>query len=393
MTDPSPVDQTKPANPPSLLALATYFLRLGALGFGGPAVLTARMRQDLVDERGWITPSEFENGIALSQLAPGPLAAQLAIFLGWVRYGVLGSTVVGVAFILPSFFIVLGLSALYVRYSGLAWIQGAFYGIGATVIAIMTLGVYKLLKRTIGNDRFYWVVAVTSAAATAITETENAFLFLGAGILALLVKTLPAAKAQRLSAFVPAWVLMGTGTAVDLEKVWSVFIFFVKSGAFVFGSGLAIVPFLHGGVVQEQHWLTERQFIDAVAVAMITPGPVVITVAFIGFLVAGVAGSVAASLGVFLPCYLIVVITAPYFQKYSAIPRIKAFIGGVTASAVGAIAGAAFVLGRRAVMDIPTACMFILSLVLLLKVKKLPEPLLILGAAIVGLLLHSQVTS
>ena len=162
MTDPSPVDQAKQANPPSLLALATYFLRLGALGFGGPAVLTARMRQDLVDERGWITPSEFANGIALSQLAPGPLAAQLAIFLGWVRYGVLGSTVVGIAFILPSFFIVLGLSALYVRYSGLAWIQGAFYGIGATVIAIMTLGVYKLLKRTIGNDRFYWIVAVTS---------------------------------------------------------------------------------------------------------------------------------------------------------------------------------------------------------------------------------------
>jgi len=376
----------------TLRTFSLYFLRLGALGFGGPAVLTARMRQDLVDERGWITPSEFENGLALSQLAPGPLAAQLAIFLGWVRYGVWGSSAIGVAFIIPSFLIVLGLSALYVRYSGLPWIQGAFYGIGATVIAIMALGVYKLLKRTIGKDRFYWVVAIISAAATAVTETENVFLFLGAGILAVLVKTLPIKRAPTpLALLVPPWLLTGTGTAADLDKVWNVFTFFVKAGAFVFGSGLAIVPFLHGGVVQDHQWLTERQFIDAVAVAMITPGPVVITVAFIGFLVAGVAGAVAASLGVFLPCYLMVVITAPYFQKYAAIPRIKAFIGGVTAAAVGAIAGAAFVLGRRAVVDIPTACIFVLSLVLLLKVKNLPEPLLILAAALVGLVLRSTI--
>lgn len=370
-----------------------YFLRLGALGFGGPVVLTSHMRRDLVDERGWVTPSEFENGLALAQLAPGPLAAQLAIFLGWVRFGVPGATLIGLAFVLPSFLIVLVLAVLYVQFSGLSWIQGLFYGVGACVIAIMATGVHKLLRKTVGKDRLLWGIATIVALVTAVTEREVVWLVLGGGVLALLVKTPPWQEpgAKAASGFIPAWALTGLHGPADPELLWRIFGFFAKAGAFVFGSGLAIVPFLHGGVVQELHWLDERQFLDAVAVAMITPGPVVITVAFIGYLVAGAAGAVAAALGVFLPCYLFVVLPARYFSKVSTLPRTRAFIAGVTAAAVGAIAGAAFVLGRRAVVDVPTALIFAASLAVLIKVKKLPEPFLILLAGAIGLALKAFV--
>ena len=168
---------------------------------------------------------------------------------------------------------------------------------------------------------------------------------------------------------------------------WRIFWYFAEAGAFVFGSGLAIVPFLHGGVVNRFGWLNERQFLDAVAVAMITPGPVVITVAFIGYLVAGPIGAVVAAVGVFLPCYLFVIIPAPYFRRIAANRQITAFVNGVTAAATGAIAGAAFVLGRRAIIDATTAVIAVTTLAILLRVRKVPEPLLILAAGAVGLAL------
>src|SRR5262249_10090469 len=160
--------------------------------------------------------------------------------------------------------------------------------------------------------------------------------------------------------------------------------YFAEAGAFVFGSGLAIVPFLYGGVVERFHWLSERQFLDAVAVAMITPGPVVITVAFIGYLVAGLLGALLAAIGVFLPCYLFVIIPAPYFRRIAKNRQIKAFVDGVTAAATGAIAGAAFVLGRRAVVDIPTLLILASTYLVLDKAKKVPEPLVILAAGVIG---------
>jgi chromate transporter len=295
---------------------------------------------------------------------------------------------VALAFITPSFLVVLGLSALYVHYSGLIWIQGAFYGIGAAVIAIMALGVFKLSTRSIGRDRLLWGIALASLAVTAITETEYLGVFLGAGLLAVMIKT-PQQKPPSVTPAIvlPVWLFTGMSAPADSALLWRILTFFAKSGAIVFGSGLAIVPFLHGSVVQDFGWLTEQQFIDAVAVAMITPGPVVITVAFIGYLVAGCAGAALAALGVFLPCYLFVVLLAPHFHTYSRRPRIKAFISGVTAAAIGAIGGAAFVLGRRAIIDVPTSAIFGLALILLIKFKRLPEPLLIGLAAVVGLCL------
>jgi chromate transporter len=352
------------------------------------------MQRDLVEERRWITKQDYVEGLALAQLAPGPLAAQLAIYLGWVQGGVLGGTLVGFAFVLPSFIMVLALSAAYVRFGGIGWMQGAFYGIGAAVIAIILRSVVKLAKMTLTSDRLLWAIFILNTGLTAWTESEVVWAFALSGVVAALVKTRgtgAAAGALGVSPL-PLWLVTGLHDAATASILGKILWFFAEAGAFVFGSGLAIVPFLYGGVVAQYHWLTDRQFLDAVAVAMITPGPVVITVAFIGYLVAGPLGSAAAAVGTFLPCYLFTVIPAPYFRRYSKNPTIKAFVDGVSAAATGAIAGAAFVLGKRALTDVPTWLICGATLVLISKVKKAPEPLVILAAGAIGLVVRSIVS-
>ncbi len=366
----------------SLGRFVGYFLWLGTVGFGGPIALAGHMQQDLVDERGWITKQDYVEGLALAQLAPGPLAAQLAIYLGYVRAGILGATLVGAAFVLPSFLMVLALSAAYVRYGGLSWMQGMFYGIGAAVIAIIARSAFKLTKLTLGKDRLLWVIFLALAVSTAWTSQEIIWLFLLGGVVSVVVKALPA----NVRASSPANLLL-TGLVLPASgTIGAIFLYFAKAGMFVFGSGLAIVPFLYGGVVQGHHWLTDRQFVDAVAVAMITPGPVVITVAFIGYLVAGVTGATAAALGVFLPVYLVVIVLAPSYKRWAKNPQLNAFVRGVTAAATGAIAGAVVVLARRSIYDLPTILIGLLSLAVLMK-WKVPEPLIITVAAVAGLAL------
>jgi chromate transporter len=372
--------------PCSLGDLLLYFLRLGTTGFGGPIALVGYMQRDLVEKRRWIARQDYVEGLALAQLAPGPLAAQLAIYLGWVRGGVTGATLVGIAFVLPSFVIVLAISALYVRYGGLAWMQGAFYGIGAAVIAIITRSAYKLVRMTLARDRLLWVLFTVSAFVTAATESELVWVFVLCGVVALVVKSGGRLRRPRVAfGLVPVWFVTGLHGAATPGLLLRVFTYFAEAGAFVFGSGLAIVPFLYGGVVGSFHWLTERQFLDAVAVAMITPGPVVITVAFIGYLVAGALGATLAALGVFLPCYLFVVIPAAYFRRSVNDRRVKAFVDGVTAAATGAIAGAAIVLGRRSLVDAPTIAIGLATVLILSYVKRIPEPLVILTAGLIGL--------
>ncbi len=366
----------------SLARFVGYFLWLGTVGFGGPIALAGHMQQDLVDGRGWITKQDYVEGLALAQLAPGPLAAQLAIYLGYVRAGILGATLVGVAFVLPSFLMVLALSAAYVRYGGLSWMQGMFYGIGAAVIAIIARSAFKLTKLTLGKDRLLWVIFLVLAISTAWTSQEIIWLFLLGGVVAVVVKALPA----KVRASSPANLLLAGLALPAGGTVGAIFLYFAKAGMFVFGSGLAIVPFLYGGVVQGHHWLTDRQFVDAVAVAMITPGPVVITVAFIGYLVAGVTGATAAALGVFLPVYLVVIVLAPSYKRWAKNPQLNAFVRGVTAAATGAIAGAVVVLARRSIYDSPTVLIGVLSLAVLMK-WKVPEPVIITVAAVAGLAL------
>ncbi len=389
------IDPGRPGTAPGpLRQFLRYFLRLGTFGFGGPIALAGHMQRDLVEERRWISKQDYAEGLAFAQLSPGPLAAQLAMYLGWVRAGIFGATITGAVFILPSFLMVLVLAALYVHFGQLSWIQGIFYGIGASVIAIIARSAFKLVQATLGRDWFLWLLFSVIATTTAWTESEIIWLFVLCGVIAVFVKAPPRlilrpARLRSLAGL--GWLLTGVHGAASLGTVAKVFLFFAKAGAFVFGSGLAIVPFLYGGVVGEFHWLTERQFLDAVAVAMITPGPVVITAAFVGYLVAGTVGAIAASLAVFAPPFLIVIVGAPYYRRFAQNRQVKAFVQGVTAAAVGAISGAAYVLGKRALVDVPTVLIAVIMLIVLLALKKIPEPVLILAAGIAGLLLHKGV--
>ena len=388
----------------SVWDLVGYALKLGTLGFGGPVALVGYMHRDLVERRNWISEADYKEGLTLAQLMPGPLAAQLAMYLGYVHYGVLGATLVGIAFVLPSFLMVLALGWAYVTYGGLAWMQSVFYGVGASVIGIILLSAIKLTQKTIGKDWLLWLIYLTSAAVTVITESEMITLFLGAGILFWLIRTPPLVRARpegQAAALLPLVSASGLSVLTDSSQ-WPVLaqilVFFTKAGAFVFGSGLAIVPFLYSGVVKEYGWLNDHEFLDAVAVAMITPGPVVITVGFIGYIVAGLPGASVAALGTFLPCYLFTVIPAPYFKKHGKRPGIVAFVEGVTAAAVGAIAGAVIVLGRRTIFgdgftpDIPKVILLAATIALLWRFKKLPEPVIVLGAALIGVIVYPLVT-
>lgn len=367
-----------------LRELLGYFLKLGTIGFGGPVALVGYMQRDLVERRHWMSQEEYNQGLALAQLAPGPLAAQLGIYLGFVHYGVLGATLAGFAFVLPSFLMVVALGWAYVAFGGLAWMQAVFCGVGAAVIGIIAQSAYKLTTRTLKRDQLLWAIYLTALGMTVVTESENVLLFVGAGVLAWLVKAPPRPGSRSLG----LWGVALPGWPANWGLLGKIALFFGKAGTFVFGSGLAIVPFLYGGTVHDMKWLSDRQFLDAVAVAMITPGPVVITTGFIGFLVAGLPGSVVAAGATFLPCYLFTIIPAPHFKRWGKVPAVLAFVNGVTAAATGAIAGAVIVLARRSLIDVPTIIMALVTLAVLWR-WKVPEPLVILAAALAGLLLHT----
>ena len=377
----------------TLRQLVLYFLKLGTTGFGGPVALVGYMHKDLVEKRGWISEEEYKQGLALAQLAPGPLAAQLAIYLGFVHHKILGASLAGIAFIIPSFVMVVLLGMAYKLYGGLAWMQAVFYGVGAAVIGIIANSSYKLTIKSIGKFNWQsfkqqwllWVFFLVAAAITFFTQQEQVLLFVATGLIYMFVKA------------PPKWFNNKTANLLVLLQIgfWNfetgtlgkIAIFFTKAGAFVFGSGLAIVPFLHAGVVIENHWLTEKEFVDAVAVAMITPGPVVITVGFIGYLVAGFPGATVAAAATFFPCYLFTVIPAPYFKKIAKNQSIKAFVDGITATIVGALVGAVIVIASRSITDIPTVLIAIATVLALLYIKKIQEPYIILIAAILGIII------
>lgn len=377
----------------TLWQLVAYMLGLGSWGFGGPVALVGYMYRDLVEKRQWISEGDYKEGMAIAQLMPGPLAAQLAIYLGYVHYRVLGATLVGLAFVLPSFLMVVAIGMAYRLYGGISWMQSVFYGVGAAVIGIIAMSAWKLTSKNIGRDKLLWAIFAVSATVTIVTQSEVVWLFLGAGVLVWLWRAPPAwlrrggggSSAQAVAAPLAA---MFAFEAVDPAKLAKIATYFTYAGSFVFGSGLAIVPFLYSGVVKEYGWLTDRQFVDAVAVAMITPGPVVITTGFIGFLVSGFWGAAVAALATFLPCYLLTIIPAPYFKKHGKRPAIIAFVDGVTAAAIGAIAGAVVVIGQRSITDWITAALAVVTALVLWRFKKVQEPVIVLVAAVIGLIVH-----
>ena len=356
---------------PALRALAGYFRGLGGSGFGGPIALVGTMQRDLVERRRWFNAAEFGRSLALAQLAPGPLAAQVAFCLGYQHSRLRGAAAVGLAFVLPAFLVTLLLGAGYVRFGGLPWLGAAFYGVGAVVIGIIVVSAVRLARNTAARDPLLWSLAALVGFVTAWRAREPLGLIALAGLLGVVSALL----ARRRSGLLCSFALLP-------QLFW----YFAKAGSFVFGSGLAIVPFLYSGVVTEQRWLTERQFLDAIAVAMLTPGPVVITAAFIGFLVAGTLGALAATLGVFLPAFLLAILLLPVLDRWGSHDLVIGLIRGVTAGAAGAILGACVVLGSRAIHDVASAALAGVGL-LLVAFTRIPASLLVLGGALAGLAL------
>ncbi|KAA8478262.1 chromate transporter [Arcticibacter tournemirensis] len=380
----------------TLKELTLYFLKLGTWGFGGPVALIGYMHRDLVEQKQWLTEQEYKEGLALAQLAPGPLAAQLGIYIGFVHYGLGGATLTGLAFVLPSFVMVVLLGMVYQLYSGLAWVRDVFYGVAPAVIGIITISAYKLTVKSLGKLKMneikvnwlLWLFYLLAIVITIITQQEQILLFIGCGLLYMIIKAPPAGL--RKNRVLPVVLLTNLSFwNYSKDTLAEIGLFFLKAGTFVFGSGLAIVPFLHAGVVIERNWLTENQFLDAVAVAMITPGPVVITVGFIGYLVNGFPGAVVAALATFVPCFLFTVILAPSFKKIAANASVKAFVDGITAAVIGALVGSVVIIASRSVVDLPTALIAVATGSALVYIKKLQEVQLIAVAAILGILIKS----
>ena len=389
---------------PGLTRLSRYFLGLGTWGFGGPIATVGYIQRDLVERRRWLDRKDFVDGVALGQTMPGPLAAQVVMWVGYLRAGALGALGASLAFIMPSLLAVLGIAALYVRYQGLSWVQGLFHGIAPGVMAVVAVAAVKLARLTNGGDARRWAISGITLVLTAATGAEIALVFVAAGLLMVVWDAPPRWLRPRppsdALAAVPMLGLLGGATGGGLVPLA---LFFLKAGALIFGSGLAIVPFLREGVVAEHHWLTEEQFLDAVAMGLITPGPVVISATFIGYLVAGLDGAVVATVAIFLPIYLGVVVPGRWFIRHRDDAWIRAFVAGATAAAAGAIGGAAIILLGQALvnvrapgttiplpggdaLNVAATAIFAVSLGVLLRFR-VPEPAVVAACAVAGLLL------
>ncbi len=369
--------------------LVAYFLRLGALGFGGPVALCGQMERELVQERKWLTKAEMREGIAVCQSLPGPLAIQVGIFIAYLRGGVWGAWAGGWAFILPNFVIVAVLGALYVHFGGLPWVTAVFYGVSPAVIALILHSCYRLAKLGM-EDWLQWAIAAASFAITVVLQAEVALLFIGAGILGILyyrsrVRGRAASLPVVLLAPLVAGPASGAAPASGGATLGKLLVFFLKAGSLTFGSGLVIVPFLETGLVHQTGWLDERQFLVAVAMGMLSPGPVVITATFVGYLVAGFWGAAVSTVGIFLPSFLLVLIVAPVLVRHRANPNVQGFVRGAYAAAIGTILGACVLLGRIAIGDWLTALVGLASLGVLFR-WKVSNPALIAATALIGLI-------
>jgi chromate transporter len=370
----------------SMGELVGYFLRLGTTGFGGPVALVGLMERDLVTNRGWLTREEMREVIAVSQSLPGPLAIQVGIFISYLRCGFWGAWAGGWAFILPNFLMVAAVGALYVHFGGLSWMTAIFYGVSPAVIALILHSCWRLAKLGM-EDKFQWLIAAVAFGVTVALQAEVALLFIGAGIAGILYygSLFRAAPTGGVLAALASPVSIGTTQTASGGIFAKLFVFFLKAGSLTFGSGLVIVPFLEKGLVQETGWLDPHQFLVAVAIGMLSPGPVVITATFVGYLVAGFWGSLVSTIGIFLPSFLLILIAAPILRRHRGNSNVQGFIKGAYAAAIGTILGACVLLGRIAIGDWLTVLIAAGSLAVLFKFK-VSNPLLVGVTAAIGLI-------
>ena len=367
--------------------LVLYFLRLGLLGFGGPVALVGQMERELVDGRRWISKEQMREAIAVCQSLPGPLAIQVGVYIAYLRRGFWGAWAGGWAFILPNFVIVAALGALYVALGDLKFVTAVFYGVSPAVIALILHSCYRLARLGV-EDWLQWTIAAVCLVVTVALRAEVALLFVGAGAIGVLYygdlfrhrSTAILALAAPMAASSSAPLALSASAAI-LGKL---LLFFLKAGALAFGSGLVIVPFLEQGLVRDYGWLGQRQFLIAVAIGMISPGPVVITATFVGYLVAGFLGSLVSTIGIFLPSFILVLAAAPILARHRGDPNVQGFVKGAYGAAIGTILGACILLGRIAIGDWLTALVGLASLAVLFRWKA-SNPLLIAATAAVGL--------
>jgi chromate transporter len=383
---------------PTFWQVVRYFLILGATGFGGPVALVNYIRRDLVERDRWLTEEDYDRGLAIATACPGPLAYQLGVYCGYVTYGVGGGVGVGLAFAAAPFLIVVGIAALYVSVAGATWVRGVFYGVGPVVVALIVKACWNLGRKTLKRDAAAWVVAVLALVATIATQRELTWVFLAAGVVGILgfapkastVSPTPepeqptsvkmrATSLPLLFAFAPLAKNVGT---------WKLFAFFFKTGLLVFGSGLVVVSFIKAFVVDQYHWLDNRAFLDAVAVGMISPGPVVITATFVGYLVSGFWGALAATVGIFLPSILFTVIGTPLLLRYGKHRHVAGFVRGVTVAVVGVLTGTAYLVARPVIGDGITLTIAGATLAVPLLLKKIPDQVLVVVGAVLGVVLY-----
>ena len=319
-------------------------------------------------------------------LMPGPLAIQVGIYISYLRGGFWGAWAGGWAFILPNFVIVATLGALYSYFGGLSPVTAIFYGVAPAVIALILSSCYSLAKLGM-EDWLQWAIAAVCFVVTVAVQAEVALLFLASGIVGIAYygslfrgKTVPS-----LPLLAALAVTAPTTNAAAGSILGKLLLFFLKAGSLTFGSGLVIVPFLEKGLVQQTGWLDERQFLIAVAMGMLSPGPVVITATFVGYLVAGFWGSLVSTVGIFLPSFLFVLLVAPILVRNRANLNVKGFVKGAYAAAIGTILGASVLLGKIAIGDWLTALIAVLSLVVLVR-WKLSNPILVAATAVIGLI-------
>jgi chromate transporter len=391
----------RPSEPPertnlSLSQMVLYFLRLGTLGFGGPVALANSMRRDLAETRGWLTEGEYDQGLAIAAACPGPLAYQLGVYCGYIRFGVAGGLAVAIAFALPPFLLVVAVGWLYTRFATNWQLRALFYGVAPIVVALILKACWNLGKKTLQRDVPAWIIFLLSCAITVVVQKELTAIFLVAGLLGIFLFARSAgsvgspagARGAGAMIFLLTPAGFAAGSASVSAMTGKLFLFFFKTGLLVFGSGLVIVPFLKTYVVDQYHWLGNREFLDSVAIGMISPGPVVISATFVGFLLNGIAGAVAASVGIFAPAVLFTILATPLLLRYAGNARLQGFIRGITVAVVGVLVGTTYLVARTAVGDVLTVAIAVIALAVLFLWEKVPEPLLVGAGALIGLLAY-----
>ncbi len=377
---------------PRLRELAGFFLRLGTLAFGGPAAHIAMMDDEVVRKRGWLSRQQFLDLLGAANLIPGPSSTEMAIYIGLVRAGWRGLIVAGTCFILPATAIVLALAAAYVRYGTLPQVTWLLYGVKPVIIAIVVQALWGLGRKAVKG--LLTAIVGVGVIGLAFLEVNVVLLLFAAGLLVMALANLRQAWARRAGALAlagpilfrasPAAAAVVLAGAVAPVSLWALTAFFLKIGSIVFGSGYVLLAFLRADLVQRAGWLTDQQLIDAIAVGQFTPGPVFTTATFIGYVVAGIPGALLATLGIFLPSFVLVA------ASYSVIPRLRrsrwaaGFLDGVNVAALGLMATVTWQLARAALVDGVTVAVGLVATVLVFGLRR-NSAWLVLGGALVGL--------